>query len=59
MEVKEKGERCSCSGEIDCLYPIEPDIWQGRCFVCGEKYVIINLTNLIHKKETLSKSGIM
>ena len=41
MKVKEKGERCSCSGEIDCLYPIEPDIWQGRCFVCGEKYIII------------------
>jgi len=41
MNVKEQGERCSCSGEIDCLYIIEPDIWQGRCFICGEKYIII------------------
>ena len=42
-EVKEKNERCSCGGDIDCLYLIQskPDIWQGRCFVCGRQYIVI------------------
>ena len=41
MEVKEYGERCSCGGEIERLYLVESGIWQGRCFQCGEPYIVI------------------
>ena len=41
-ETIEKGERCNCDGEIDCLYLIDyPDIWAGRCFQCGRKFIVI------------------
>lgn len=43
MEVIEEGERCECNGEVDTLYPVQrnPDIWIGRCFVCGKKFTVI------------------
>ena len=42
-EVKEKGELCSCGGEIDSLYLTDsnPDIWAGKCFRCGSPFTII------------------
>lgn len=41
QEVKEHGDSCSCGGEIDKLYRLEPSIWRGRCFQCGEQYTVI------------------
>lgn len=42
-EVKEEGERCSCNGEIDCLYLIQrnPDIYAGKCFQCRKDFTVI------------------
>ncbi len=42
-EVKERGERCSCNGEIDNLYITDskPDIWRGRCFQCGRVFTVL------------------
>lgn len=42
-EVVERGEQCSCGGEVDSLYLIQrnPDIRIGRCFVCGKKFTVI------------------
>jgi len=41
MQVIEIGGRCHCGGEVDLLYLIEPMVWQGRCFQCGEPYTVI------------------
>ncbi len=40
-DVIEEGEVCRCNGDIDRLYLIDPNIWQGRCFVCGKRYNVI------------------
>jgi len=41
MEVKEIGEHCSCGGTLNKLYPVEPKVWRGICFVCGKEHSII------------------
>ncbi|KKL08482.1 hypothetical protein LCGC14_2575410 [marine sediment metagenome] len=47
-EAIEKGELCVCGGEIDILGVIQknPDIWSGRCFVCGVKYTIVSCQSM-------------
>lgn len=44
MEVKEAGERCTCGGEIDRIYELEPKIHRGRCFVCGKTYNVLEIS---------------
>ena len=42
-KVVEEGERCRCGGEIDkrTLIQSNPDIYDGRCFVCGERCTVV------------------
>jgi len=42
MEAIEQGERCNCGGEVDRLYLIKKNIWQGRCFRCGKPYTVLS-----------------
>ncbi len=44
QNVLEVGEMCECGGEIDrrCVPSTEPEMWQGVCFQCGQRVVVIN-----------------
>ncbi len=42
MDTKEQGQTCECGGEIDKLYPLEPHVYQGRCFQCGKEYTVVS-----------------
>ena len=43
-EVVAVGYLCSCGGIIDKRQIIQktPKIWQGKCFVCGKPFTVLN-----------------